>query len=77
MEDPVPSFAKTADAQAKSPLYATIPPEIRLEIFELAVTSYPDLSSPYPFFFPLLPCWIYCASKDGFGLAQDMPESLL
>ncbi|KAG2024166.1 hypothetical protein CC2G_001746 [Coprinopsis cinerea AmutBmut pab1-1] len=49
MEDPVPSFSMTADAQDKSPLYSAIPPEIRLEIFELAVTSYPDPSRPYPF----------------------------
>ncbi|KAH6907931.1 hypothetical protein BKA70DRAFT_1104282 [Coprinopsis sp. MPI-PUGE-AT-0042] len=38
-----------ADAQSTSPLFTVFPPEIRAEIFALAVSSFPDTSRPYDF----------------------------
>ncbi|KAH6874639.1 hypothetical protein BKA70DRAFT_1577173 [Coprinopsis sp. MPI-PUGE-AT-0042] len=38
-----------AYAQSASPLFTILPPEIRTEIFSLALSSFPDPSKPYPF----------------------------
>ncbi|KAH6874647.1 hypothetical protein BKA70DRAFT_1208677 [Coprinopsis sp. MPI-PUGE-AT-0042] len=38
-----------ADAQSASPLFTIFPPEIRAEIFSLALSSFSDTSKPYPF----------------------------
>ncbi|KAH6874638.1 hypothetical protein BKA70DRAFT_1378810 [Coprinopsis sp. MPI-PUGE-AT-0042] len=38
-----------ADAQSASPLFTIFPPEIRAEIFALALCSFSDTSNPYPF----------------------------
>ncbi|KAH6874648.1 hypothetical protein BKA70DRAFT_1350024 [Coprinopsis sp. MPI-PUGE-AT-0042] len=38
-----------AYAQSASPLFTVLPPEIRTEIFSLALSSFPDPSNPYSF----------------------------
>ncbi|KAH6907919.1 hypothetical protein BKA70DRAFT_1104297 [Coprinopsis sp. MPI-PUGE-AT-0042] len=37
------------NAQSASPLFTVFPPELRAEIFSLALASFPDTSSPYAF----------------------------
>ncbi|KAH6874618.1 hypothetical protein BKA70DRAFT_1128915 [Coprinopsis sp. MPI-PUGE-AT-0042] len=43
------NLVANADPQSASPLFAGFPPEIRAEIFSLALSSFPDTSKPYPF----------------------------
>ncbi|KAH6874650.1 hypothetical protein BKA70DRAFT_1350028 [Coprinopsis sp. MPI-PUGE-AT-0042] len=37
------------NAQSASPVFTVLPPELRAEIFSLALASFPDTSSPYQF----------------------------
>lgn len=45
---PTPEAIASCNPQSQSPLFSTLPPEIRTYIFSLALLQYEDLSNPYP-----------------------------
>lgn len=45
----LPLFSKDVNPQTQSPLFGKLPPELRLEIFRLALTPYLDEERIYPF----------------------------